>query len=102
MCIKHIGTATAITLAGIVASLAIGAGTAAAAPSGPSAAPDTIARSQANGNRVDVNKVGSGPMEACTVVSFPPVPTRPAPPANLLTDLPVMQPTSTVYVALNC
>jgi hypothetical protein len=70
MSIKHIGTATAVTLAGIVTSLAIGTGTAAAAPSGPSAAAGTIARLQADGNPV--------------------------------TDVPVMQPTTTVHVALNC
>ena len=102
MSIKHIGSATALTLAGIAASLAIGAGTAAAAPSGPSAAALTIARLQADGNRVVVNKVGTGPMEECTVASVRPVQTRPAPSANPLTDVPVMQPTTTVHVALNC
>ena len=102
MSIKPIGTATAVTLAGIATSLALGAATASAAPSGPSAAADTIARLQADGNRVIVNKVGTGPMEECTVASVRPVQTRPAPSANPLTDVPVMQQTATVHVALNC
>jgi hypothetical protein len=101
MTIKQIGAATAISLAG-VAALAIGAGTAAAASSGPSIAADTIVRWQADHNRVAVNEAGTVPIEDCTVSSDRPVQTRPAPTANPLTDVPVMQQTTTVHVALNC
>jgi hypothetical protein len=102
MTIKNIGTATAITVAGLAASLAIGAGSAAAAPSGPSTAADTIARLQANGNTVIVNKVGTGPIDQCTVESVRPVQTRPAPSGNPLTGVPNLQTTMTVHVGLKC
>jgi hypothetical protein len=102
MTIKQIGAATAISLAGIASALAVGAGTAAAAPSGTSAPADTMVRWQADGNRVAVNEAGTVPMEDCTVASDRPVQTRPAPTANPLTDVPVIQQTATVHVALNC
>lgn len=86
MTIKQFGAATTIGLAGI-AALAIGAGAAAAAPSRTSVA---------------VNEAGTVSMEDCTVASDRPVQTRPAPTANPLTDVPVMQQTTTVRVALNC
>lgn len=69
---------------------------------GPSTAADTIGRLQADGNRVVVSKVGTGPIEDCTVASVRSVQTRPAPSANPLTDVPNMQTTTTVHVGLNC
>jgi len=102
MTTKRITTATALTIAGIAGSLALGSATAVAAPAGPSSAVDTIARLQAQGSQVIVNKVGSGPIDQCTVESVRPVQTRKAPTGNPLTGVPNMQTTTTVHVGLKC
>lgn len=102
MSIKDIGTVLGVAACGLAASVAVGAGNASAAPSGPSAAADTIARLQADGNRVIVNKVGTGPLEQCTVESVRPAQTRPAPSGNPLTGVPNLQTATTVHVGLKC
>jgi hypothetical protein len=99
---RRIATVAAMTLTGLSAALAVGAGTAAAAPTGPSSAVDTIARLQSQGSQVIVNKVGSGPIEECTVASVRPVQTRTAPTGNPLTEVPNMQSVTTVHVGLKC
>jgi len=100
--IKRFATATAITLAGTVGVLTLGSATAVAAPAGPSSPVDTIARLQAQGSQVIVNKVGSGPIDQCTVESVRPVQTRQAPTGNPLTGVPNLQTTRTVHVGLKC
>jgi hypothetical protein len=99
---QRFATATTITLAGIAGALTLGSATAVAAPAGPSSAVDTIARLQAQGSQVIVNKVGSGPVDQCTVESVRPVQTRQAPTGNPLTEVPNMQTTTTVHVGLKC
>jgi hypothetical protein len=101
MRIKRIGMALGIATAGLAASMMAGPAAAVAAPSGGTAA-DTIARLQADGNRVIVNKVGTGPMENCSVASVRPVQVQQAPSANPLTGVPNFNRTSVVHVALNC
>lgn len=98
---KPIATTVALAGAGLAASLTVGSGTATAAPAGPSAV-DTIARLQADGNRVVVNKVGSGPTEQCTLTSVRPIQTRQLPSGNPLTGIPNLQTTTTVHVNLKC
>ena len=98
---KRLAT-TAITLVGVTGALAVGSATAVAAPTGPSSAVDTIARLQAQGSQVIVNKVGPGPVDQCTVESVRPVRTRQAPTGNPLTEVPNMQNTTTVHVGLKC
>jgi hypothetical protein len=95
---KHVAL-TGVT--GVIGVIALGAGTAAAAPTGPSAT-DTIARLQADGNRVIVNKVGTGPMDQCSVTSVRPVQSNPLPTGNPLTGVPNMQRATTVHVGLDC
>jgi hypothetical protein len=97
---QHIA-AGAIGVVGSAGVIALGAGPAAAAPTGPSAA-DTIARLQADGNRVVVNKVGTGPMDQCSVTSVRPVQSNPLPTGNPLTEVPNMQRGTTVHVGLDC
>lgn len=99
---KRCAAATAITLAGLAGAVALGSATAGAAPAGPSSAVDTIARLQAQGTQVIVNKVGSGPIDQCTVESVRPVQTRQAPTGNPLTGVPNLQTTTTVHVGLKC
>lgn len=101
MRIKHIGMALGIASAGLAASIMAGPAMAGAAPSGGSAA-DTIARLQADGNRVIVNKFGTGPMENCSVASVRPVQVQQAPSANPLTGVPNFNRSSVVHVGLNC
>jgi hypothetical protein len=95
-------TAAAMLLGGLTAALSIGTGTALAAPSGPTNAVETIARLQADGSHVIVNKVGAGPIEQCTVASVRPVQTRTPPSGNPLTGVPNMQSVTTVHVGLKC
>ena len=92
----------AMMLSGLAAALALGTGTAVAAPSGPSNAVETIARLQSQGSNVVVDKVGSGPIDQCTVASVRPVQTRTPPSGNPLTGMPNMQTVTTVHVGLNC
>ena len=102
MVLKRIAASGVITLAGLAAALTVGSATAGAAPAGPSSAVDTIARLQAQGSQVIVNKVGSGPIDQCTVASVRPVQTRQAPTGNPLTGVPNLQTTTTVHVGLKC
>jgi hypothetical protein len=99
---RRIAAAAGFSVAGCATSLVIGSGTAFAAPAGPSGAADTIAQLQAQGNQVIVNKVGSGPMDQCTVTSVRPVQTRTPPSGNPLTGVPNMQTNTTVHVGLKC
>jgi hypothetical protein len=98
---QHIASACVIGAIGSVGVIALGAGTAAAAPTGPSAA-DTIARLQADGNRVVVNRVGTGPIDQCSVTSVRPVQSNPLPTGNPLTGVPNLQHGTTVHVGLDC
>ncbi len=69
---------------------------------GPSNASETIARLQADGNRVIVNKVGNGAMDQCSVTSVRPIQTNPLPTGNPLTGVPNLQRQTTVHVGLKC
>ncbi|WP_445168560.1 hypothetical protein ACTXG7_04070 [Mycolicibacterium sp. Dal123E01] len=91
----------AIGLVGAAAMFAVGTGVAAAAPAAPSAT-ETIARLQADGNRVIVNKVGAGPAASCTVKSVSSVVNPPLPTGNALTGVPNLQRVTTVHVSLQC
>jgi hypothetical protein len=90
-----------IGVAGAAAAIVFGTGTAAAAPTGQTAS-ETIARLQADGNRVIVNKVGTGAMDQCTVTSVRPVQSTPLPSGNPLTEVPNLQRVTTVHVGLEC
>jgi hypothetical protein len=90
-----------VGVGGTAAAITLGMGTATAAPSGQSAT-ETIARLQADGNRVIVNKVGTGPMEDCSVTSVRPLQSPPLPTGNALTGVPNLQRTTTVHVGLKC
>jgi hypothetical protein len=98
-------TIARVAVAGAVggaAAITLGAGVASAAPSGPNDASSTIARLQADGNRVVVNKVGNGAMDQCRVTSVRPVQTNPLPTGNPLTGVPNLQSQTTVHVGLSC
>ena len=87
---------------GAAAAIGIGAGPAAAAPTGSSAT-ETIAQLQASGSRVVVDKVGAGPMDQCTVTSVRPVQTPQLPMAgNPQVGLPVQPSVMIVHVGLRC
>ena len=59
--------------AGALASAALGlAGTANAAPSGPSSVDQTVSQLQADGYQVIVNKVGTAPLSNCTTSAVRP------------------------------
>ena len=59
--------------AGALASAALGlAGTANAAPSGPSSVDQTVNQLKADGYIVIVNKVGAAPVDQCTVAAVRP------------------------------
>lgn len=61
-------TGFATIAASALAAVAIGAAAqAAAAPTGPGSVQDTINRLESNGYKVILNKVGSAPLEQCTV-----------------------------------
>jgi hypothetical protein len=63
---------TALT-AGALASAALGlAGTANAAPSGPSSVDQTISQLRSQGNQVVVNRVGTAPPDRCTISAVRP------------------------------
>jgi hypothetical protein len=98
---QRIIISAAIGVAGTAAAISIGVGTAGAAPSGQSAS-ETIARLQADGNRVIVNKVGTGSMDQCSVTSVRPVQNPPLPTGNALTGVPNLQRVTTVHVGLQC
>jgi hypothetical protein len=59
--------------AGVLASTAVGlAGTAAAAPSGPSSVDSTINQLQTQGYQVVVNRIGTAPLDQCTLSAVRP------------------------------
>ena len=63
---------TSIT-AGALASAALGlAGSAAAAPAGPSPVDDTVSQLRAQGFQVIVNRVGTAPADQCTLSAVRP------------------------------
>jgi hypothetical protein len=86
---------------GAMALLAVGTGVAAATPAGPSAT-EMIARLQADGNRVIVNKVGTGPAADCTVTSVRSVVNPPMATGNAVTGVPNLQRITTLHVTLQC
>jgi hypothetical protein len=98
---QRVALSAAIGVVGAAAAVTMGAGTATGAPSTPSPS-DTIARLQAEGNRVVVNKVGTGPTDQCTVTSVRPVQSNPLPSGNPLTEVPNLQRGTTVHVGLKC
>ncbi|WP_082943657.1 hypothetical protein [Mycobacterium sp. 1274761.0] len=98
MTIKTIAGAALIS----AVAIPLGSGVATAAPSGPSNANETIARLHANGNRVLVNKVGTGPLEQCTVTSVRTMQTSPPPTGNPLTEVPNLARPTTVHLGLKC
>jgi hypothetical protein len=102
MTFQRIALATAIGVAGPAAAIVLSTGTAVAAPSGGQSASETIARLQADGNRVVVNKVGTGAMDQCRVTSVRPVQSSPLPTGNPLTGVPNLQRVTTVHVGLEC
>jgi hypothetical protein len=101
MKLQKMSMSAAVLTAGAVSAIALGAGVANAAPSSGTAT-ETISRLQANGNRVVVSKVGTGPMDQCSVTSVRSVVSSPAPTANPLTDVPNLQRITTVHVGLKC
>jgi hypothetical protein len=68
---KKLGFATVVAT-GLAAAVIGLAGPAAAAPSGPGNAQQTINELQADGYNVIVNRVGSAPLDQATVVSVRP------------------------------
>jgi hypothetical protein len=98
---QRIALSAAIGVVGTAAEVVFGGAAAAAAPSGQSAS-ETIARLQADGNRVIVNKVGTGAMDQCTVTSVRPVQSTQLPTGNPLTGVPNLQRVTTVHVGLEC
>ncbi|OBI84315.1 hypothetical protein A5663_11885 [Mycobacterium sp. E740] len=103
---KRFGIASAIAGAGMAAALSTGIGSAVAAPTGPSAH-DTIARLQADGNRVVVNKVGTGADCSITSVQTVRTPQPPVPRGRTLSGNPQIgnafqQHPATVHVGVRC
>ncbi|OBG14898.1 hypothetical protein A5765_09800 [Mycolicibacterium celeriflavum] len=106
MKIKRIAIATAATAAGMAAALAVGSGPAVAAPTGQSAN-ETIAQLQAEGNRVVVNKVGSGSDCSVTSVQTARTPQPPSPRGRTFTGNaqignPFQHHPTTVHVGVKC
>ncbi|ADU01972.1 MULTISPECIES: hypothetical protein [Mycolicibacterium] len=56
-----------IALSGIATFMIAAAQPAAAAPAGPDSVQDTVNRLESNGYKVILNKVGTAPLEKCTV-----------------------------------
>lgn len=56
-----------IALSGFATFMIAGAHPAVAAPAGPDSAQDTVNRLESNGYKVILNKVGTAPLEQCTV-----------------------------------
>ena len=98
---KHFAISTAMSIGAAAGWLTAGAAVAAAAPTGPSAA-ETIARLQADGKRVIINKVGSGPLSECTVTDVRAVVVRPQAKTVTIHGLPDFEPIPTVHVNLKC
>ena len=65
--------ATAAISVGALATAALGlAGAANAAPAGPATVDQTVSQLQANGYQVILNKVGTAPLNQCTVTAVQP------------------------------
>uniref|UniRef100_A0A5Q5CL93 PASTA domain-containing protein n=1 Tax=Mycobacterium sp. (strain JLS) TaxID=164757 RepID=A0A5Q5CL93_MYCSJ len=60
-------TLATTALAGIATFMIAAAQPAAAAPTGPDSVQDTVSRLESKGYKVILNKVGSAPLEQCTV-----------------------------------
>lgn len=98
---KRNATSMALAIGATASWLTVGSAVGAAAPTGPSAA-ETIARLQADGKRVIVNKVGSGPLSECTVTNVHTVVVRPQAKTVTIHGLPDFEPIPTVHVNLTC
>lgn len=103
---KRIGIVSGIAAVGMVVGLTAGTGSAFAAPTEPSAN-ETIARLQAEGNRVVINRVGAG--QDCSITSVQTVrtPQPPAPRGRSIGGNPQMgnafqQHQPTVHVGVRC
>ncbi|MFL0177012.1 MULTISPECIES: hypothetical protein [Mycobacteriaceae] len=94
-------TVSAMVATATIAVITFGAATASAAPSG-TGAQQTILSLQAQGNKVIIDKIGTGTGNQCSVASVSPVRTTPQPTANPLTGVPNLQKSTTVYVTLKC
>jgi hypothetical protein len=98
--------ATAAISAGALTSAALGLAAAAnAAPTGPTTADQTVSQLQASGYQVILNKVGTAPLNQCTVGAVRPGQTysrtdsgAPGAQDDLVTTVTAM----TVYVDVNC
>lgn len=106
MDIRRIGIVSGIAVAGMTAALTVGTAAAVAAPTGPSAN-ETIARLQAEGNRVVVNKVGTG--QDCSITSVrtvrtpqPPMPRGRTIAGNAQMGNAFQQHPATVHVGVHC
>lgn len=103
---NRLGIVSGMAALGVAAALATGAGPAVAAPTGPSAN-ETIARLQAEGNRVVVNKVGSGADCSITSVQTVRTPQAPVPRGRSIGGSPQLgnafqQHQPTVHVGVRC
>ncbi len=98
--------ATAAISVGALATAALAlAGAASAAPAGPATVDQTVSQLQANGYQVILNKVGTAPLNQCTVSAVRPGQTYSrtdsgAPGAG--DDLVTTVMSKTVYVDANC
>jgi hypothetical protein len=99
----HVNRLTFATVAGgALIALVLGfPGSAQAAPSGIGSAQDTVHELETNGFRVVLNKMGTGPLDHCTVDSVLPgeTVTRPVQSGGELVDQIVYQ---TVYLTAKC
>jgi hypothetical protein len=98
---RNLAVAATIAAVGSAGGVAIGAGVASAAPTNGTAS-ETIARMQSQGNRVVVDKVGTGPMEKCSVTSVRSIQAAPLPVVNPLSGVPNLQRQNTIHVGLKC
>lgn len=65
-------TAATIALSGIATFMIASAPPATAAPTGPGTVQDTVSKLESNGYKVILNKVGSAPLDQCTVTGVRP------------------------------
>lgn len=65
-------TAATIVLSGIATFMIASAQPATAAPTGPGTVQDTVSKLESNGYKVILNKVGSAPLDQCTVTGVRP------------------------------
>lgn len=86
-----------------VSAVAFGTATAGAQVSASaSGALQTITSLEAQGNNVVVNKIGTGAVDSCSVLSVSGVRKTPRPTVNPLAAVPSFENSSTVYVTLSC